>query len=124
MIKWLYKPSGNCPVQSEGTFLNHYFYFRARYSTATIEFTPTEQNWENNNVVRFTLCKTSDPYKAGWLSKWKCLLLIYWGCFLLKYNIMKHKKFYFLLLFSIISIITFIIFSIGFGIILHDVLIK
>ena len=38
MIKWIYKPSGLCPVQSEGYFWDRYFYFRARYSTITIEF--------------------------------------------------------------------------------------
>ena len=38
MIKWVYKPTGVAPVQSEGFFWDSYFYFRARYSTITIEF--------------------------------------------------------------------------------------
>lgn len=36
IFKWEYKPSGNCPVQAEGWFLNYYFYFRARWSSVTI----------------------------------------------------------------------------------------
>jgi hypothetical protein len=91
MIKWLYKPIGNCPIQSEGVFLNHYFYFRARYSTVTIEFYPINQCMEKDkNLTVFILCKTSDIYKAGWLPKWKCLLLIYWGC--LRFLIRRHSS--------------------------------
>ena len=78
MIKWKYKPAGNCPVQAEGWFLKHYFYFRARGEYATIEF-------ENHFYV---LTKT-EPYMAGWLPKWKCKLLIYKGC--IKF-ILKHKS--------------------------------
>jgi len=79
MIKWKYKPSGNCPVQAEGWFLGHYFYFRARGEYATIEF-------ENHFYV---LTKT-EPYMAGWLPKWICKLLIYKGC--IKF-ILKHKSY-------------------------------
>jgi len=78
MIKWKYKPAGNCPVQAAGWFLKHYFYFRARGEYATIEF-------ENHFYV---LTKT-EPYMAGWLPKWKCKLLIYKGC--IKF-ILKHKS--------------------------------
>ena len=78
MIKWKYKPAGNCPVQAEGWFLGYYFYFRARGEYATIEF-------ENHFYV---LTKT-EPYMAGWLPKWICKLLIYKGC--IKF-ILKHKS--------------------------------
>ena len=85
MIKWKYKPAGNCPVQAEGWFLGHYFYFRARGEHATIEFSKEEYGLE---VVYYILTET-DEYMAGWLPKWKCKLLIYKGC--LKF-ILKHKS--------------------------------
>ena len=84
MIKWIYKPSGNCPVQAEGYFLGHYFYFRARGEHATIEFSKEEYGLE---VVYYILTKTK-PYMAGWLPKWKCRLLIWKGC--LKFMIRKQ----------------------------------
>ena len=84
MIKWIYKPSGNCPVQSEGWFLGHYFYFRARGEQATIEFSEVEGGPE---VAYYILTKT-EPYMAGWLPKWICKLLIWKGC--LKFMIRKR----------------------------------
>ena len=84
MIKWIYKPSGNCPVQAEGYFLGHYFYFSARGEHATIEFSKEEYGLE---VVYYILTKTK-PYMAGWLPKWKCRLLIWKGC--LKFMIRKQ----------------------------------
>jgi hypothetical protein len=83
MIKWIYKPSGNCPVQAEGYFLGYYFYFRARGEHATIEFSKEEYGLE---VVYYILTET-DEYMAGWLPKWKCRLLIWKGC--LKFMIRK-----------------------------------
>lgn len=77
MIKWIYKPSGNCPVQAEGYFLGHYFYFRARGEHATIEFNKVEGGPE---VAYYILAKT-EPFMAGWLPSWKCKLLIWKGCF-------------------------------------------
>jgi hypothetical protein len=91
MIKWKYKPSGNCPVQAEGWFLGYYFYFRARYEEATIEFSLNEDCWENDLInARYVLLKT-DEYVAGWLSPMICRLLIWKGCikFLFKRN--KYK---------------------------------
>jgi hypothetical protein len=80
MIKWLYKPSGQCPIQAEGEFLNHYFYFRARWSTVLIEFAPSERHWnDSENIHTYFLWKTESPM-AGWVPKWQCLVLIYWGC--------------------------------------------
>jgi hypothetical protein len=78
MIKWKYKPAGNCPVQAEGWFLKQPFYFRARGEWATIEF--------GNH---FYVVTKTEPYMAGWLPKWKCKLLIYKGC--IKF-ILKHKS--------------------------------
>lgn len=90
MIKWKYKPSGNCPVQAEGWFMGYYFYFRARWSKATIEFSKTEAGWENELIhARYVLLDTGDdPYAAGWLPKWACRILIWKGClrFLFKRN--------------------------------------
>jgi hypothetical protein len=91
MIKWKYKPAGNCPVQSEGWFLGYYFYFRARWERATIEFSKTEAGWENDLIhARYTLTKTEE-YAAGWLPKWKCKLLIYKGCLKFIFKKDKHK---------------------------------
>jgi len=82
MIKWKYKPNGNCPVQADGWFLGYYFYFRARWNTATIEFSKTEAGWDNDLIhARYTLLHTL-PLAAGWLPKWKCRLLINLGCLL------------------------------------------
>ena len=88
MIKWKYKPSGNCPVQAEGWFLGYYFYFRARYSQATMEFSKTEAGWDNDLIhARYVLATVDNP-EAGWLPKWICRVLIWIGClmFLFKRN--------------------------------------
>jgi hypothetical protein len=82
MIKWIYKPSGNVPVQAEGYFMGHYFYFRARWRRATIDFAKTQADWERDLcTARYTLLTVDDDYSAGWLPKWICRLLIWWGCF-------------------------------------------
>lgn len=91
MIKWKYKPSGNCPVQAEGYFLGHYFYFRARYNTAVIEFAKTETDWEYSRLIsRYILLDMEEDYAAGWLPKWICRLLIWKGC--LKFIFNKNRK--------------------------------
>jgi hypothetical protein len=83
MIKWKDKPNGNCPVQAEGWFLGYYFYFRSRYTQATIEFSKTEAGWENDLIhARYLLATEPGPYEAGWMPKWKCRLLINLGCLL------------------------------------------
>ena len=93
MIKWIYKPAGLCPVQSEGYFWDRYFYFRARYSTITIEFAPTKEDcWDNRNIVEYTLKETTDKYDASCYPYWKCILLIYWGCWLYVWNKKILKK--------------------------------
>ena len=90
MIKWKSKPSGNYPVQAEGYFMNHFFYFRARWDEVTIEFAKTYGDWLTfKEIKHYTLYKTP-PYKAGWLTKRKCLLLIYKVCF--KFFIWKIFK--------------------------------
>lgn len=90
MIKWKRKPHGNCPVQAEGWFLGYYFYFRSRWSKATIEFSKTEAGWENGLIHgRYVLLDTEgDQFAAGWLPKWICRLLIWKGCcmFMLRRN--------------------------------------
>ena len=72
MIKWKYKPSGWCPVQSEGHFLGYYFYFRARGEHATIDFAKTENNWKKWEYVKeYELYTTTYP-KARYLNKYFC----------------------------------------------------
>jgi len=81
MIKWTRKPHGNCPVQAEGYFMGYYFYFRARWKEAVIEFSETETDWEYNRYIAcYTLFSTKDEYAAGWLPTWVCRLLIWKGC--------------------------------------------
>ena len=87
MIKWIYKPAGLCPVQSEGYFMDRYFYFRGRHDRITIDFAPSKQDWrDDKNIVEYTLKQTSNPYEAGYYPYWKCILLIYWGCWLYVWN--------------------------------------
>ncbi len=90
MIKWIRKPSGACPVQAEGYFMNHYFYFRARYSQATIEFAKTETDWEYGRyAAEYVLHTTKEEYEAGWLPKWICRLLIWKGCLIFMFKLKK-----------------------------------
>lgn len=89
LIKWKYKPSGLCPVQSEGWFMNKYFYFRSRHSTARIEFANSRDDWYDDKVIKkYTLYTTKDPFSAGYFSERFCLILVYIGFFkFLLYNI-------------------------------------
>jgi hypothetical protein len=91
MIKWKYKPAGNCPVQAEGWFLGHYFYFRARGKWAVIEFAKTEENQKEDTLSAFYILAETEEYMAGWLPKWKCKLLIYKGCLKFIFKKDKHK---------------------------------
>lgn len=91
MIKWKYKPTGQCPVQAEGWFLGYYFYFRARWDSAIIEFSLTEAGWNNDLIHgRYVLLKT-DRYVAGYLPAWKCRLLIWKGCIKFLFKKDKYK---------------------------------
>lgn len=91
MIKWKYKPTGQCPVQAEGWFLGYYFYFRARWDSAIIEFSLTEAGWDNDLIHgRYVLLKT-DLYVAGYLPAWKCRLLIWKGCIKFLFKKDKYK---------------------------------
>lgn len=91
MIKWKYKPNGYCPVQAEGWFIGYYFYFRARWDKATIEFSKTEEGWKNELIhARYVLTKTSYN-KAGWLPHWICRILIWKGCIKFLFSGKKKK---------------------------------
>jgi len=85
-FKWESKPNGNCPVQSNGWFLNYYFYFRARGEFATIEFYKDKGDFYTTDAVMAFYLKKTGEYQAGWLSKKLCAFLIFKGClmFLLK----------------------------------------
>ena len=88
LFKWEIKPNGNCPVQSSGWFMGYYFYFRARGSFAAIEFYKNKEEFYTSDALKSLNLKKTDDYKAGWLSKRFCKLLIYKGCliFLLSYK--------------------------------------
>lgn len=87
----IYNFGGNCPVQADIKFLGYYGYFRARYDTAIIEFSTSEENWEKGNIVwaDYTLTETK-MYMAGWLPKWKCRLLIYKGIIKFTIHLLKN----------------------------------
>jgi len=89
MIKWIYKPTGNCPVQAEGWFLGYYFYFRARWDVATIAFSKSPSDWDNNLINATYVLLETKACNAGWLSHKKCKWLIYKGC--LKFAFRKNK---------------------------------
>lgn len=80
IFKWIYKPNGNCPVQSEGWFLNYFFYFRARGNYATIEFYNNKEDFYIGDAVISWYLKETKQYDAGWLSKRVCYFLISKGC--------------------------------------------
>ena len=80
LFSWKYRPGGNCPVQAEGTFLGHYFYFRSRWSTASIEFARTEDDWEKNSLIKRFELKHYPEMEAGWISAREAMRLIVVGC--------------------------------------------
>jgi hypothetical protein len=82
IFKWDDEPGGLCPVQAEGTFLGHHFYFRSRYETASIEFSKTREDWEEDRLVRRYRLKTYPAWAAGWISTTEAKILIYKGLFL------------------------------------------
>lgn len=90
-LKWKYKPSGLCPVQAEGWFFDWYFYFRSRNSTATIEFSKTEEDWLIDNCIKYELYKTKNKYKAGHISEKFALFLIYIGFVKFLFYLLKKK---------------------------------
>jgi hypothetical protein len=79
IIKWDYEPSGMCPVQAEGYFLGYYFYFRARWSTASIEFARSREDWEINNIIKGYRLKKYHGPEAGYISNKEATRLIYKG---------------------------------------------
>lgn len=86
LFKWEYKPSGNCPVQSEGWFLNYYFYFRARGHKATIEFYNDKGDFYIDEPLCYIELRETEGYQAGWLSEKECTKLIYKGCLIFILN--------------------------------------
>lgn len=95
MIKWKRKVCGNAPIQAEGQFLGHYFYFRARGKQATIDFSKTETDWDYGRcVAEYVLFNTEEEYAAGWLPRWICRILIWKGClkFIFNKNRWKHEE--------------------------------
>jgi hypothetical protein len=92
-IRWIYKPLGQCPVQSEGYFLGYYFYFRSRWDKAKIEFSDSKEDWDSNKIIAvYTLYTSKNMFSAGWLEHWKCRLLIYKGCILFLFKLDKKWK--------------------------------
>lgn len=91
MIKWIHKPVGQCPVQAEGWFLGYYFYFRARWQEATIEFSKSKAGWENDLIHgSYIVYRTKRQYYAGVLNHQFCKWLIYKGCF--KFLLKRNKN--------------------------------
>lgn len=95
-FKWLYTPSGQCPVQADGIFLGYHFYFRSRHELSTIDFYRTKEDWENlhPSVLYLELKTDYNKYMAGYISKRKARRLIYKGCLLFliyRLSIKKHQ---------------------------------
>lgn len=80
MIKWIYRPSGFCPVQAEGFFMGKYFYFRSRWSTTSIEFSDSQKDWKDGNILRRYVLMIDKYHGAGWLPHWQAHFLVYVGC--------------------------------------------
>ncbi len=87
LLKWKYKPTGNCPVQAEGWFLGYYFYFRSRWETASIEFSKTEKDWDENIISRRYYLAGFPSAAAGWISEKEAIRLIYKGLLLFLFRI-------------------------------------
>lgn len=91
MIKWLYKPSGQVPVQAEGYYLGYWFYFRSRGSKADIIFSKKEEDyWAKDAYKYYILWKGIWP-NAGWLNHDKCKQLICKGLRRFKRQL-KHES--------------------------------
>ena len=93
LFKWIYRPSGNCPVQSEFWLFGKYYYFRARWDNATLSKYDNFEEFNDPNLF-FTkghgICVyTCKAPKAGWLPKWLCYLLIIKGLFMFLFKIGK-----------------------------------
>jgi hypothetical protein len=86
MIKWIYRPSGNCPVQAEGYFMGKYFYFRSRWSTASIEFADSPLDWSKVMPIKKYILFEDKKLGAGWMPKWMAYLHIYKGCLMYLLN--------------------------------------
>jgi hypothetical protein len=91
IFKWIYKPEGNCPVQSEGYFLGYYFYFRARHELATIEFYNKKEDFCREEPIYYFILKETSQHRAGWLSKRESMYLIFKGCLMLVYKLVESK---------------------------------
>lgn len=87
LFEWEYKPSGNCPVQANGWFLGYYFYFRARWSQASIEFYKDKGDYELDIIKKSYILKETDSYLAGWLSNSVCKRLIFKGCLMFLFSL-------------------------------------
>ena len=92
MIKWIYKPSGFCPVQAEGFFMGKYFYFRSRWSRATIEFADSEEDWKLNNLLKRYIVFEDKAPAAGWIPKWLAYVCIYRGLLLFLLKRKSHEE--------------------------------
>lgn len=93
LIEWGYKPSGFCPVQSEGYFMGYYFYFRGRYDNLSIDFAESHEDWWDDRILYEKVLKRTDGiFDAGYYPYDECMKLIIKGCFLFFiYQIFKIK---------------------------------
>lgn len=80
IFKWEQEPNGCCPVQATGWFLGFFFYFRARHETAEILFYKDKSQFHYGYPIWQKTLEITKPYKAGFLKKWYCKLLIFKGC--------------------------------------------
>lgn len=62
---------GNCPVQAEGTFDGHEFYFRARGDAWSVDIGP-EETWHGNGCWS-TGGTYGSGFDAGWMHRHEAL---------------------------------------------------
>ena len=63
-------PSGQCPVQIEGTLpTGEHYYFRARGSRWYIDICQSEQDWWLNKILFKYTDNYGETFEAGWMSK-------------------------------------------------------
>jgi hypothetical protein len=78
MIYWETKLTGNAPIQATGRYLGYYFYFSAKHSVCTTQFSVSKEAWMDK--VIFKEYHKFVP-NAGYISKARAKWFIYKSCF-------------------------------------------
>ena len=52
MIYWETKLTGNAPIQATGRYLGYYFYFSAKHSVCTTQFSVSKEAWMDKVIFK------------------------------------------------------------------------